>query len=329
MIRIVAFAAASLAFMPGAGAQVSFNAPQAPALKTEAIVTGEIVRIGDLVENAGAVASIPIFRAPDLGQSGSVPAARIAEAVRPHHILDLDTRGLAEVMVTRASRAITAKDIETSIVRAITAQYVMGDGNNLALSFDGFVRTLQVEPSANADLSVARMRFDTRTGRFDATLDIPGIATRLPLRFTGTLTETFEAVVPTRALAQGEVLKPSDLTIERRPKAGFAPTSVTTLTQAAGLAAKRALRPGEALRQADLMKPELVARNEIVTITYEVPGILLAIRGQALEAGAEGDIVNVLNTQSKRTIQAVVSGPGHVSVSAQGPRLASNTSSSR
>ena len=63
------------------------------------------------------------------------------------------------------------------------------------------------------------------------------------------------------------------------------------------------------------MKPELVQRNETVTIIYEVPGIVLTMRGKALEAGAEGDIINVLNVQSKRTIQATVTGPGRVTVS--------------
>ena len=42
-----------------------------PALKSEAIVNGDIVRIGDLIENAGIVASVPIFRAPDLGHTGA------------------------------------------------------------------------------------------------------------------------------------------------------------------------------------------------------------------------------------------------------------------
>ncbi len=37
-----------------------------------------------------------------------------------------------------------------------------------------------------------------------------------------------------------------------------------------------------------------------------------------------GDVVNVLNVQSKRTIQATVSGPGRVNVTAATPRVASN-----
>src|SRR5262249_16669321 len=63
--------------------------PPRPTLKRAVTVTGEIVRIGDLVENAGVVAEVAIFRAPDLGHSGSVPAARVVEAVRPHHITQL------------------------------------------------------------------------------------------------------------------------------------------------------------------------------------------------------------------------------------------------
>ena len=38
------------------------------------------------------------------------------------------------------------------------------------------------------------------------------------------------------------------------------------------------------------------------------------MRGQALESGTEGDLVNVLNIQSKRTIQGVITGPGRITI---------------
>ena len=89
------------------------------------------------------------------------------------------------------------------------------------------------------------------------------------------------------------------------------------------------------LRQTDLAKPEVVARNDNVTITFQVPGITLTVRGKALEGGSLGDTVNVLNVQSKRSIQATVAGPGHVIVAATSlvsvtptttaPRLAAQT----
>jgi len=73
------------------------------------------------------------------------------------------------------------------------------------------------------------------------------------------------------------------------------------------------------------MKPEVVQRNDAVTLIYEVPGIVLTVRGKAAEAGAEGDVINVLNEQSKRTVQGTVAGPGRVVINNGGsPRLAAN-----
>ena len=294
-----------------------------PALKSMATVTGAIVRIGDLVENAGAVADVAIFRAPDLGETGSVAAGRVIDAVRAHHIVGLDTRGLAEVVVTRASRAITAKDIEGRIVRALAGQSGAADPKSLAVTFDREVRRLYVEPSADAELAVSRQNFDQRTGRFDLTLDLPAGATaRRTLRFTGSLAETVETAVVTRSLAQGDVIRATDVAIERRPRADFPAGTLVALDQAVGFAAKRALRAGQAVRPSDLTKPELVGRNETVTIVYEVPGIVLTMRGKALEAGSEGDLINVLNVQSNRTIQTTVIGSGSVSVA--GPRFAAD-----
>src|SRR4051812_9618743 len=58
-----------------------------PTLKAEATVIGDVVRIGDLVENAGEAAEAAIFRAPDIGQTGTVPASRVLEAVLLHRVL--------------------------------------------------------------------------------------------------------------------------------------------------------------------------------------------------------------------------------------------------
>jgi flagella basal body P-ring formation protein FlgA len=313
---------AAVAFAPAATAQLGELA--APALKAEVVVKSEIVRIGDLVDNAGAVADVPIFRAPDLGETGSVSAKAVADAVRQHHIIGLDTRGLSEVVVTRASRMLTAKDFEARIERALAGQTGAQNSKNLTLTFDNEVRTLHVEPEGT-ELRIARLNYEPRSGRFDVTFEIAGsMVRRRPLRFTGTLTETFEALVPARPLTQGEIIRASDLTPARLPKSQYAATVITTATQMTGLAARHALRAGQLLRQADLMRPELVGRGETVLITYQVPGIMLTVRGEAKEPGALGDTINVVNVQSKKMLQATVIGPGRVSAGGAPARFAAN-----
>jgi flagellar basal body P-ring formation protein FlgA len=132
-----------------------------------------------------------------------------------------------------------------------------------------------------------------------------------------------------RSVERGEVLKTADMLIERRPRGEIGRDMIVIADQALGLAARNGLQPGRPLRLADLMKPELVQRNETVTLVYEVPGITLTVRGKAAEGGAEGDVISVLNEQSKRTVQAVVVGPGRAVISTGSPRLAANLPPSR
>jgi len=84
---------------------------------------------------------------------------------------------------------------------------------------------------------------------------------------------------------------------------------------------RKQLRAGQALRVADLGKPNLVQRDDNVTLIYESADLYLTIRGKAVESGTEGDVINVLNLQSKRTVSGVVIGRGQVAISVAAPRL--------
>src|SRR6478609_7398778 len=106
MIRSILVAFATLVAITTAGnAQVAtLPDPQRPSLKSEAIINGDIVRIGDLIEHAGIAASVPIFRAPDLGDTGAVAVETVLEAVRKHGLIGVNVGDVREVVVTRARR---------------------------------------------------------------------------------------------------------------------------------------------------------------------------------------------------------------------------------
>lgn len=300
-------------------------AAQAPTatLKREVVVTSDIVRIGDLIEHAGGVAGTAIFRSPDLGETGRVDVRRIIEAVRPYGLVSIDTQDLTEVVVVRPGRVIGIKEIEAAIARALDGRYGLGEAANLQVTIERDARPIHVEPSAPAELQPARVSYDRISGRFDVSLALPGSATArgVTLRYIGTVVETRPVAVLVRALARGETVKAGDVTLERRPKASLGDDSTVALEAAVGLAARRALRAGQPLRQGDLGKPELVQKNETVTLIYEIPGVVLTIRGKAIDSGAAGDLVNVLNIQSKRTVQGTVIGPGRVSIGPGAPQV--------
>ncbi len=299
--------------------------PARPVLRANVTVIGEIVRIGDLVANAGPVADVPIFRAPDLGTRGMVATERVLDAIRPHQLVGIDTRGLAEVVVTRASRTITPHEISARVVQALADQYGLGAARNTAISFDQTVRTLHIEADAKGPLEVAALSYEAQSGRFDVIFDLPSSAVlrRLAPHYSGTAVATVDAVMVARPVERGEVLRTSDLVIGRLPKRQG--TAIGDMRAAVGWAARRALRPGDPLHETDLMKPLIVHRDDIVVIVYEAPGLRLTLRGKARQDGTLGAAVNVVNMESKRLLQGVVSGPGRVTVSAAPTQIAANT----
>lgn len=324
MLRSFIFATAVLTGT--AGIAIAQDAISAPVLRGNITVSSDIVRIGDVVENAGVASQIAIFRAPDLGTTGSLPTAQLLTALRAHQVIGVDTRDLTEVSVTRSSRMIASKDIEVQIARVLEHRNGLGDAGNLSVTFDRDVRELQLDAGNTGELRAASVRFDPRNGRFDVMFEIPNDVTATPtrLRFTGTAVETVEAAVLTRNVERNDILKSSDLIVERRPKAEVG-NDAASRNRAVGMQARKQLRAGQALKAVDLGKPDLVTKDQSVTLIYDAPGVYLTGRGKAIDSGTEGDVVNVLNLQSKRTVQGVVVGPGQVSVVVAAPRAVTQT----
>ena len=293
-----------------------------PALRADVTVTSDLVRIGDVIDNAGAAAQIAIYRAPDLGTTGSLPAEQVLNALRAHQVIGVDTRDIKVISVTRAARTLDGKEIELQVARALEHRNGLGAAANLSLTFDRDVQDLKLDASNTGAMQPVSARVDQRSGRFDVSFEIGNDAGTPPtkLRFTGTAVETVEAAVLARDVERNEVLKSSDVVTERRPKAAVG-SDAAVRDRTIGMQMRRQLRAGQALRTADLAKPDLVMRDQSVTLIYQSTGLYLTASGKALENGTEGDVVNVLNLQSKRTVVGTVVGRGQVAITIASPRF--------
>lgn len=291
------------------------NAIAAPVLRANVQVSSDLVRIGDVIDNAGSAGQIAIYRAPDLGTTGTLPVTQVLNTLRTHHVIGVDTRDLKEISVTRLARTLEGKAIEQQVAQALERRNGLGDAANLSLTFDRDPGDVRLEAGFSGAVQPTIVRYDNRNGRFDVTLEIGSEngGASAKLRFTGMAIETVEAAVVARNIERNEVLKSSDVLVERRPKAEVG-TDAAARDRAVGMQARRQLRAGQAIKTADLAKPDLVQRDQNVTLIYETPGIYLTMRGKALDGGTEGDVVSVMNLQSKRTVSGTVTGRGQVSI---------------
>jgi flagella basal body P-ring formation protein FlgA len=304
-----------VAFFLGIAAFSAFvsAAKAAPALRPAVTISREIVLLGDLVSDAGALSEKPIFRAPEHGLTGTLSAETVINAAMQAGLAHVVSGGVTEVSVTRNGRAAGKSEIESALRLALAEHSRSPAPENIDISFNG--TPLITGAASDTDLSVRVVDWSEKNGRFEAEITL-GDPSRPVARqtITGNALDGVEVVVPTRSIARSKVLSPEDLTLVRLPRRNVSGEMVTSIAYAVGMAAGRALRADEPVKSGDLDKPVLVERSSVVTIVHAVPGMTLTVRGQALASGARGATISVINSQSKRVIEGVVSGPGQVTV---------------
>ena len=130
-----------------------------------------------------------------------------------------------------------------------------------------------------------------------------------------------EVLTYARDFMAGEIVEAED--IVWAPPSGFG-TPIDAPRDARGVigkAARRPLRAGTAVSQADLSAPKVIKKDEMVTVAFSADGIKLVLQGKALSGAAVGDVVDILNPASKKVIQAVASGPDQAVVGPDAERL--------
>lgn len=119
-----------------------------------------------------------------------------------------------------------------------------------------------------------------------------------------------ESVVATRQITAGSPVTAQDVALVDMP----IPDALGSLAEAMGQTARVTIYAGRAVRGADLGAPVLVKRNQTVALHYAAGALAIHTEGRALGAGAEGDVIRVLNTGSKTTLTGQIMPDGTIEI---------------
>ena len=294
---------------------VAARAQTASTVRLKPITTVEtdVVRLSDLLDGGGVHADVAVFGAPLPGASGMISTARIVSAAREHGIGDIETSGLSSVAVRRLGRRISPDEIARAVTAALVQEHKLSPDTELELNAGQMEVT--VESSATDPVSVRQLTYSA-SGRVEATFVVPGSrAMELnPAKVVASVSDVMRVPVLAKAVLKGDVVSASDIVIERRRRSDMGADVYLDPAKIIGNAARRALPKGLLVREADIQRPEAVEKGASLTMTYEQPGIQLTMRGRALTGGAVGDIIQVQNINSKKTVEALVTGPNRAAV---------------
>lgn len=287
----------------------------APELKPEAIVTGEIVTVGDLFSDAGLYAEQPLFRAPQPGTAGMVPVSAIRAAAGKVGLADFATGDFTAVRVARDATLVDATTLGSLVASEMLARNLVPAGVSIDTRFD-------VAPSVEAAAvpePVALLDLEYQQGgrTFTAAFRVAGYAN--PMRLSGRVQLMVSVPHLSQTIAAGDIITPSDVEMKPVSYELATQTGIDSEADVVGKAVKRNARAGLMLKLSDLTEPMVVRRNQQVTVLLRTGPMTLSVIGTALGDAAAGAPVQVMNTVSHKILTGTATGAGTVEIAA-GPR---------
>lgn len=282
-------------------------------LRPMTTLTSGVVHLSDLFDDAGPDAARVLGPAPAPGARIVVEARQLAAIARQFGVDWRPSSPGDRIVLDRPGRLLDRAAALAALRQALAA---VGAPEDADIDLPGFAAPL-IPQDAKPDLAVEQLDYHDGAGHFTAQLSVTadGMAP-LHLRVAGRLQEMVSLPVPTHRLAAGSLLHADDLHLARIPAQLAQGNMLRDPAQADGMVLRRMVRPGQPLRQSDLEKPEAVAKGARVAMQLQVPGLLLLAQGEALQGGPVGARIPVLNPASRAVLEAEITGPNQVRVTA-------------
>jgi flagella basal body P-ring formation protein FlgA len=185
-------------------------------------------------------------------------------------------------------------------------------GQRVEIAFHGYDNQVEVPAGSPAVLQVVAFSYDARSGRFIADVAAPGA--KEATRVTGRATPIERIPVLKNRVSPGDTIARGDIEWVQVPAGRYGGGYIDKVNELVGQSPRRPLRTGEPIRTSDIGRPEVVSKNGLVTMVAQVPGLVITTTGRALDSGGIGDVIQVMNVQSKKKVQATITGPDEVEV---------------
>jgi len=302
-----------LAFaVPAAGGQSSQESSR-PALgqvvlRQNIMVDGTLVALGDFFDGVGDKAAIAVAYAPEPGKRAVFDANWLYRVANSYGLKWKPMSLKQQAVVKRETVTIEREEIEDHILAILIDK---GVDPEITVELSNRSMRLYAPSSAQASVIVENLDFDTRTRRFSAYISTPG--SKLT-RVTGRMQKMLNVPVTNRRVLRGEVIRAEDIEWIKTPSERVQRDIVMYPDDLIGKTPKRGLRSGSPVRNSDVQRPIIIKKGSLVTMILKTPMMTLTSQGKAIEDGSDGDVIRLTNTQSNTVIQAVVSGPGIVSI---------------
>ncbi len=273
-------------------------------LKEQSVVTDDTIKLGDIFYDLPRDEERILGRAPQPGEKIVLNARtlfRIASA------LDLPWRPsdvMTHVVLRREATIIDYDEIKNAIHLALNDKGLYGE---YELSIPAKYQKIVLPADEPANVDITNIKVDTQHKNFNATLAAPSADNPIrQMQVKGKIFPVVKVPVLRENIEYGRVIKPSDIDTITIRENRFSKNTIADPEKLIGMTARRIIIAGRPISSSDVVAPNLVERGQYITLSLKSDFMNLTTQVKALENGAKGDVIRVLNPSSNQTLQAVV-----------------------
>lgn len=294
-----------------AGARVALAETLRPIVQ----ISNQMLYLGDLFEGLPeSKAKVVLGPAPQPGKEMVLNAATLMRVAQAQ---DLDWRpsSTAEQITIRRNATVIGKDIVEKLINeklfenGLTGDYKLSMANTIA--------DIVMPDNMPAQAEVSKFTFNVQKDTFEATIAAPSATNpAYEMNVSGSVDRVISLPILKTSLKNGDIISDADIDFIEVLQKDVQRDYILRAETLKGMTPRRMVMSGKPIRDMELENPQIVTRGASVTLVYKSGPMTLSARGKSMQGGARGDMVRVINMNSNRSLEGIVTADNEVTINA-------------
>ncbi len=280
----------------------SINETLAAEPKKNVTITSDNITLGDVFEGVRDKDADYVLAPAPLPHVTLTWDARTLNRISKAFSLGWNSPATDQIQIRRLATIVTEDMIEDAIISSLN-----NDGLNgkIDLDFVGATPQIILPHDVDETVTVLSSSYNASRQTFSATLQT---ADNKIKQFSGVASPLVAVPVLKTPIRRGDMITRNMVKIIDVRQDYITDTMALNAEDLIGMTPRKILRADAPIDMIELSKPTIISRGDLVTMQLKNGPIQITAIAKAMESGVKGDIIRLMNMDSKRTLEAKVTG---------------------
>ncbi|MCJ8324694.1 MAG: flagellar basal body P-ring formation protein FlgA [Rhizobiales bacterium] len=286
------------------------NIATAQQLKaTQIIINENVVRLGDIFDVDSIFVNEELFQAPPLGRKGVLTATMLNAIAVKFNIEWRNINNVEKVTISRKSRLITADDVKQYLIDYATEnQHIIANIGQPRVQLNRPLANIVIAANEYNNFVITNFVYRPYSDQFSAEFSYVKDGQYVTKILGGKIENLVQVPVFTSNIRRDQIINADHIKFLQINHRQLADNIILDTADIIGKTAKNTIRALQPITYFSLKYPDLVKKNTLINLKFKLGRLQLNIKARALTTGAKDAIIRVMNLETGKQIDAVVTG---------------------